>query len=155
MDSSALVGRPFAELLQDEVSEAAAHGLAVTVAVDGDVDGCTPSQRIALLRVVHEALSNVVRHSGAESASVVVEASGTQLSASITDDGRGFDVDRVSDEAEQAGRLGLVGMRERVRLLGGTLELTSREGGPTTVHATIACWRPGARSEVRLRRCRG
>ena len=61
VDSSALVGRPFAELLRDEVSEAAAHGLAVTVEVDGNVDGCTPSQRIALLRVVHEALSNVVR----------------------------------------------------------------------------------------------
>jgi signal transduction histidine kinase len=142
VDASALVGRPFAELLQDEVSEAAAHGLAVTVAVEGNVDACTPSQRIALLRVVHEALSNVVRHSGAESASVVVEASATQVSVSITDDGQGFDVDRVRDEAEEAGRLGLVGMRERVRLLGGTLELTSREGGPTTVHATIACWRP-------------
>ncbi len=144
VDSAALVGRPFAELLQDEVSEAAAQGLAVTVAVDGNVDGCTPSQRIALLRVVHEALSNVVQHSGAESASVVVEVSGTQLSASITDDGRGFDVDRVRDEAEKAGRLGLVGMRERVRLLGGTLVLTSREGGPTTVHAAIARWRPGS-----------
>ena len=142
VDASALVGRPFAELLRDEVSEAAAHGVAVSVAVQGDIDGCTPSQRITLLRVVHEALSNVVRHSGADSASVVVEASGTQLSASITDDGQGFDVDRVRDEAEEAGRLGLVGMRERVRLLGGTLELTSREGGPTTVRATIACWRP-------------
>ena len=144
VDSSALVGRPFAELLRDEVSEAAAHGLAVTVAVDGNVDGCTPSQRIALLRVVHEALSNVVRHSGAESASVLVEANGTQLSASITDDGQGFDVDRVREEAAEAGRLGLVGMRERVRLLGGTLEVTSREGGPTTVHAAIARWRPGS-----------
>ncbi len=144
VDSAALVGRPFAELVQDEVSEAAAQGLAVTVAIDGNVDGCTPSQRIALLRVVHEALSNVVRHSGAENASVVVEVSGTQLSASITDDGRGFDVDRVRDEAAKAGRLGLVGMRERVRLLGGTLELTSREGGPTTVHAAIARWRPGS-----------
>ena len=144
VDASALVGRPFAELLQDEVSEAAAHGLAVAVTVDGDVDGCTPSQRIALLRVVLEALSNVVRHSGAEHASVVVEASGSQLSASITDDGQGFDVVRVQDEAAKAGRLGLVGMRERVRLLGGTLELTSREGGPTTVHAAIACWRPGS-----------
>jgi signal transduction histidine kinase len=144
VDSSALVGRPFAELLRDEVSEAAAHGLAVTVAVDGNVDGCTPSQRIALLRVVHEALSNVVRHSGAESASVVVEANGTQLSASITDDGQGFDIDRVRQEAAKAGRLGLVGMHERVRLLGGTLEVTSREGGPTTVHASIARWRPGS-----------
>ena len=93
---------------------------------------------------MHEALSNVVRHSGAEHASVVVEANATQLSASITDDGQGFDVERVQDEAAKAGRLGLVGMRERVRLLGGTLELTSREGGPTTVHATIACWRPGS-----------
>lgn len=144
VDSSALVGRPFAELLRDEVSEAGAHGLAVTVEVDGSVEGCTPSQRIALLRVVHEALSNVVRHSGAESASVVVEANATQLSASITDDGQGFDVDRVCDEAAKAGRLGLVGMRERVRLLGGTLEVASREGGPTTVHAAIARWRPGS-----------
>jgi signal transduction histidine kinase len=143
VDSSALVGRPFAELLRDEVSEAAAQGLAVAVRVDGHVDSCTPSQRIALLRVVHEALTNVLRHSGAESASVVVQASGTQLSASITDDGQGFDVDRVREEAARAGRLGLVGMRERVRLLGGTLELTSREGGPTTVRATIARWRPG------------
>lgn len=144
VDSAAFVRRPFAELLRDEVSEAAAQGLAVTVAVDGDVDGCTPSQRIVLLRVVQEALSNVVRHSGAGSASVVVEAGPTQLGASITDDGRGFDVDRVRDEAANAGRLGLVGMRERVRLLGGTLELTSREGGPTTVHAAIARWRPGS-----------
>ena len=144
VDSAALVGRPFAELLRDEVSEAGAHGLAVTVAVDGNVDGCTPSQRIALLRVVHEALSNVVRHSGAESASVVVEANATQLSASITDDGQGFDVDRVCEEAAKSGRLGLVGMRERVRLLGGTLEVTSREGGPTTVRAAIARWRPGS-----------
>lgn len=144
VDSSALVGRPFAELLQDEVREAAAHGITVAVTLDGNVDGCTPSQRIALLRVVHEALSNVVHHSGAVNASVVVEANATQLSASITDDGQGFDVDRVCDEAAKAGRLGLVGMRERVRLLGGTLEVTSREGGPTTVYAAIACWRPGS-----------
>ena len=143
VDSSALVGRPFGDLLRDEVSEAAAQGLAVSVAVDGNVDGCTPSQRIALLRVVHEALSNVVHHSGAQSAAVAVETSETHLSVSITDDGQGFDVDRVCDEAAKAGRLGLVGMRERVRLLGGTLELTSREGGPTTVHAAIARWRPG------------
>ena len=146
VDSSALVGRPFAELLQDEVSEAAAHGLAVTVRVDGNVDRCTPSQRIA--PPAGRARGPLERRPPQRrwSASVVVEASGTRLGASITDDGQGFDVDRVSNEAAEAGRLGLVGMRERVRLLGGTLEVTSREGGPTTVHAAIACWRPEARS---------
>jgi len=138
MDATSLVGRPFAELLRDEAAEAAANGVDVRAEVNGDLDGCTPSQRIALLRVVRESLSNVARHSGADSASVVVSANETELSVEIVDGGRGFDV----EAARKAGRLGLVGMSERVRLLDGTLELESRPGGPTRVRATIPRWRP-------------
>ena len=140
MDASSLVNRPFAELLQDAAAEAAANGVDVHVELKADLDACTPSQRIALLRVVRESLSNVARHSGADSARVVVSAEETELSAEVVDSGRGFDVDAARD----AGRLGLVGMAERVRLLDGTLEIESRPGGPTTVRATIPRWRPSA-----------
>ena len=138
MDATSLVARPFAELLRDEAAEAAANGVDVRAEVNGDLDGCTPSQRIALLRVVRESLSNVARHSGTDTASVVVSADETELSVEIVDRGRGFDV----EAARKAGRLGLVGMSERIRLLDGTLDLESRLGGPTRVRATIPRWRP-------------
>lgn len=138
MDSTALVSRPFAELLQDETARAAANGVDVEARLTGDLDRCTPSQRIALLRVVQESLSNVARHSGAESASVVVSAGETSLLAEVVDRGNGFDY----EGARTTGRLGLVGMAERIRLLDGTLEIDSCPGGPTTVRATIPRWRP-------------
>jgi signal transduction histidine kinase len=138
MDATSLVSRPFADLLRDEAAEAAANGVDVHVELRGDLDACTPSQRIALLRVVRESLSNVARHSGAETATVVVTADETELSAEIVDRGRGFAV----EAARNAGRLGLVGMTERIRLLDGALEVESRPGGPTSVRATIPRWRP-------------
>jgi signal transduction histidine kinase len=138
MDSTALVSRPFAELLQDETARAAANGVDIDVRLSGDLDRCTPSQRIALLRVVQESLSNVARHSGAERASVIVSAGDTGLLAEVVDRGNGFDY----EAARTTGRLGLVGMAERIRLLDGTLEIESRPGGPTTVRATIPRWRP-------------
>ena len=72
----------------------------------------------------------------------LVSADETELSVEIVDGGRGFDVEAARD----AGRRGLVGMSERVRLLDGTLELDSRPGGPTRVRATIPRWRPTAES---------
>jgi signal transduction histidine kinase len=144
MDSAGLVGRPFGELLREEVHAAAVDGLMVSVELTGDIDGCTPSQKIALLRVVQEALSNARQHSGAEQAAVAVDAGTATLRAEIVDQGRGFDVEHVRSERGAADRLGLVGMNERVRLLDGTLEIDSRPGGPTAVIATIPRWRPAA-----------
>ena len=57
----------------------------------------------------------------------------------IRDDGRGFEPDIPSSGDAESG-LGLVGMRERLRLLGGALEVTSRPGGPTTLVATLHHW---------------
>ena len=140
LESKRIVGRPLAELVQSAADEAEVDGIAVAVRVAGDVDDCTPSQRIALYRVVQESLWNVRHHSGATSAEVEIAAGADAIDAEITDHGRGFDV----DEAREAGtgRMGLDGMRERVRLLGGTLEIDSRVGGPTRVRATIPRWRP-------------
>lgn len=142
LESTKLLSRPLAALVQAEADQAEADGIAVTVRVAGDVDDCTPSQRIALFRIVQEALWNIRHHSGAAVASVGVTAAPELLSVEITDAGRGFDVERTVREGAATGRLGLAGMQERVRLLGGVLDLVSGEGGPTTVRATIPRWRP-------------
>jgi signal transduction histidine kinase len=141
LESKKIVRLPLAELVQSAADEAEVDGIAVSVSVSGDVDECTPSQRIALYRVVQESLWNVRHHSGATSASVDVSAGEDTLRAEITDPGRGFDVEAARRDG--AGRMGLAGMTERVRLLGGTLEIDSRVGGPTRVRATIPRWRPG------------
>jgi signal transduction histidine kinase len=69
-------------------------------------------------------------------------ASQADLRAEITDDGRGFEVEPRLIEAAREGHLGLVGMGERVRLLGGRFDVRSQRGGPTTVLATIPRWTP-------------
>lgn len=135
LESEKIVRVPLGELVQSAADEAEVDGVAVSVRVLGDVDSCTPSQRIALYRVVQESLWNVRHHSGASAASVEVNAGEETIEAEITDRGRGFDV-------EAARGMGLAGMRERVRMLGGELEVASRSGGPTRVRATIPRWRP-------------
>ena len=66
---------------------------------------------------MQEALTNVVKHAGAEHVSIVIARRDGQVVATIDDDGRGFDVDDVRDDA-----LGLLGMRERLTLVGGRLD---------------------------------
>ena len=86
----------------------------------------------ALYRVVQEALTNVVKHAGAETVSIVVARRGAGVSAVIEDDGRGFDAAEVRDDA-----LGIVGMRERLALLGGRLAVESTPGVGTSLAAYV------------------
>ncbi len=109
----------------------------------GNVEPETDSQRIALHRITREALSNVMRHASARN--VLIELVGTDecIELSVVDDGKGFDT--VAWEQTPPGRsIGLHGMRKRVRMLGGSLAVSSRPGGPTVVTASIARWRPDA-----------
>jgi signal transduction histidine kinase len=111
----------------------------VDVIPEGDVDLHTDSQRIALDRVLREALVNVEKHAGATKVIVLLEGLRDTLLVTIQDDGRGFEL-----EAGQrlSTRVGLRSMRERLELIGGDLSVDSRPGGPTTVTATIQKWRP-------------
>ncbi|HEX6701911.1 MAG TPA: ATP-binding protein [Gaiellaceae bacterium] len=144
LESSAVLRTPLPELLKKEVHELEERSrLSVTLRLDGDLETLTHSQTIALLRLVQEGLANVETHSGAATATVTVTASVDELRAEIVDEGRGFEVERTLVDAARGGRLGLVGMSERTRLLGGRLDLESRPGGPTRVSAVIPRWRPG------------
>ena len=81
-----------------------------------------------IYRLVQEALNNAVRHSGARNAKVVVQRLAKSIVVRVTDDGRGFDPGRSRS-------MGILGMEERVKRLGGTLRVESQPGKGTTVTA--------------------
>jgi PAS domain S-box-containing protein len=91
----------------------------------------SPERALSLFRVVEEALSNVIRHSGANSAQVALGGVDGDLLLRIADDGRGFAVEG------QRGGLGLISMRERVESLDGSLSITSTPGRGTVVEARV------------------
>jgi signal transduction histidine kinase len=130
--------------LKNTVAAYTHEGLEITVAVDEELDegAMTDSQRIALIRIVQGALANVVLHSRARTATVSVRQLPDGVEAQIVDDGEGFVVQPTLRRASESGRLGLVGMRERARLLGGTLNVESARGGPTRILLHLPRWRP-------------
>jgi two-component system sensor histidine kinase UhpB len=91
----------------------------------------------ACFRVAQEAINNVLRHAQARNLWLHLAMVGGQLALSVRDDGRGFDVDSVRRRAGAAGSLGLVGMEERVALVGGSFELRSLPGKGTVMLATF------------------
>jgi len=91
----------------------------------------TPELEAAIYRIVQEALTNTVKHGGARKARVEVDEDDTDVHIVVCDDGAGF------DPAASTAGFGLLGMRERAELLGGTLEIESVPGGGTTVRARL------------------
>lgn len=100
-----------------------------------DKDRLTPEVETALYRIAQEALNNVAKHAQAASIAVVLERRAHQVSLIIEDDGVGFHAQQVYD-GEGKG-LGLIGMRERAALVGGTVEIESQPNGGTTVVVRI------------------
>jgi signal transduction histidine kinase len=86
-------------------------------------------------RVAQEALTNVVRHAQAKAVTVELRQEDGQLHLRVRDDGIGFEVAAVREQAMRGASLGLLSMEERALLAGGGLELTSSPGQGTEVHA--------------------
>jgi signal transduction histidine kinase len=101
-----------------------------------------PHLETTLYRVVCEALHNAARHAKAKVVSVILQRNSGGVTAIVEDNGVGFDVDRT-DVSIKRKRLGLVGMRERLALIGGELTIESHPGRGTTVIARV----PLARKE--------
>lgn len=106
-------------------------GMEIVATVDSVLDTLPDAHRTCLYRVVQECLTNAVRHSGAARVDVIVEARPPGVCATVTDNGRGF------TPSEHAGGLGIVGMEERVRELGGQLRVTSAPGQGTRIEASL------------------
>lgn len=107
-------------------------GLGLVVSVDPLPDGPRPSRPVqaAAYRIAHEALANVVRHSGGTTAVVRLERAGDLLVLTVDDDGTGIPEDRRPGA-------GMSAMRAQAELVGGTVEFASRPGGGARVVATL------------------
>ena len=112
-------------------------GIPVSLDLPPDLPRLSEAIEIALFRVLQESLTNVHRHSHTASAEIKVEADAEEISIEIRDHGRGMPP-QVLAQVEDGAKLGvgLAGMRERVRELGGEFSVTSGEQG-TTVRATV------------------
>jgi len=96
-----------------------------------------PQTETALYRIAQEALTNVVRHSGARSVSVLLDRRDGHAILVVEDDGKGFDVEQVRRSGTPAQKLGLLGMEERAALVGGVLTIESRPGRGTAVFVEV------------------
>ena len=108
-------------------------GVTCRLNVTGDEIRLPPRLEEALYRIVQEALTNVRRHAEARLVEVHLEIRSDRARLRVRDDGRGFDLGRLED-GEGPRRLGVRGMRERAESVGGTLEVSSTEGGGTEVN---------------------
>lgn len=107
----------------------------IRVNIDAENHSCRlmSEVEIALFRVVQEAITNVVRHSGARNVDICCELEDDQVRIDIQDDGIGFDPTQITLSPETGHGLGLLGMSERLELVGGLFEISSAPGQGTSV----------------------
>lgn len=111
-------------------------GVSVRCECEEGMDRIPPEMETALFRIVQEAMSNVARHAEASAVLVELGKEGRELRVSIEDDGRGFDpAAPTTDETRK--HWGLLGIRERAEILGGTAKIESAVGKGTRVEVRI------------------
>jgi signal transduction histidine kinase len=123
------------------VEQVRATGLDARLAVHGDLSGVDPAFGVSLLRVAQEALTNALRHAGARRVDVTLHVGPDEVSLVVQDDGRGLAGSRGPDEPEDPARRGghgLVGMRERVAVLGGELQVGPAAAGEDGAGTRVA-----------------
>ena len=108
------------------------QGIDVSLALEGD-ERLTPEVEFALYRVAQEALNNVAKHARAQHVRVRLKLQPDEAFLEVCDDGIGFD----PTAGVPAGSFGMIGMRERVSEVGGSLEVESRPGQGTCIRARI------------------
>jgi signal transduction histidine kinase len=134
--SPTLRRRDLAGALRSFAEQAAAPaGITVDVDVDGAPLKRVPHVEEQLLRIGQEAITNAVRHSGAQLIRVRLEYQPDEVTLSVTDDGRGFDYAGLHSEPD--GHYGLVTMRERAAEIGGTLQISSATPTGTVIRAIV------------------
>lgn len=111
-------------------------GIRVSLTAFAGLEALGNVKRTVLFRIAQEALTNVVRHAKASRVDVYIEKRNDTVVMRIKDDGKSFDPQRVWQVGINK-RLGLLGMRERAEMVGGTFEIDSATGHGTTIHVQI------------------
>jgi signal transduction histidine kinase len=133
--AAALAPQPGMDGLDALIGRARAAGIPVELHVEGERRPIPPGMDLAAYRILQEALTNVLKHSGLAPTDVHVRWSGDGVELEVVDRGPGPG-GNAHDEAFAAGQ-GLIGMQERVRLYGGELHTGRRRGGGFEVKARI------------------
>jgi signal transduction histidine kinase len=133
-------GSPAEQLREITDAFAARSGFEPDTTLEGDLSMLSESQQIALMALIREALSNAREHSRARTVTIDISSQASGVKAEVTDDGVGFDPETTLVRAAHEGHLGLVGMHERVRMLGGRTQIESRPGGPTVISVNLPSW---------------
>jgi signal transduction histidine kinase len=105
--------------------------------VHGEQRRLSSEVELTLFRIVQEALNNVIKHADAVRVVTVVEMSESNVTITVQDDGIGFQPSTLAEHPATASRLGLLGMQERARLLGGVLSIDSTPGHGTKVTVNV------------------
>jgi signal transduction histidine kinase len=111
-------------------------GINAQLRTSGEPRRLSQKDELTLFRIVQEALHNVERHSAAKTVKVRIHFA-QDVRATVIDDGNGFDMSEVFDDRQSSTRLGLLGMRERAKLAGAALSITSRPSCGTRVTVTL------------------
>ena len=130
-DRPALSPAPGMGELEQLVARTRAAGLQVDLTIEGERPLLAPGIDLAAYRILQEALTNVLKHAGAARATVTIRYTQSELALCVEDDGQG-----TPAQTNGQGH-GLVGMRERVSIYGGTLEAAGRPGGGFRVLARL------------------
>jgi signal transduction histidine kinase len=112
-------------------------GIDIALKINGKEQRLLPEMELILFRIVQEALNNVTKHAHATRADVQIEFTGSHVIASIHDNGKGFELPQTVGDLSHSGKLGLVGMQERVSLINGSLVIKSEKDRGTLVTASV------------------
>ncbi len=113
------------------------QGMRVDVQAVGGPRRLSPEMEIALYRVAQEAVSNIARHAAARNVNITCQLQGPVVQLCIEDDGIGFDMYDLNLAPDNPRGLGLLGMQERLELLGGRIEIVSTPGQGTRLHIFV------------------
>ena len=123
------------------LSEELGKELRIKTSVKSDKLPQLPSEiELAMFRIAQETLNNIRKHAQASAVNIIVQLTSNNLKMSITDNGKGFSTSRLTGDLAKEGKLGVLGMEERARLIGGTLQIKSEHGRGTTVIARAPIW---------------
>jgi PAS domain S-box-containing protein len=126
---------PALEWLVKDLEES--YRMATKFEVTGSSRRLGPEIELAVFRITQEVLSNVRRHSQASAVEMALDFGNDALTLIISDNGKGFNMPERTSDLALSGKLGIIGIRERTRLIGGTIIVQSEPGGGTTVTLRI------------------
>jgi signal transduction histidine kinase len=122
--------------------------IAVDLEITSDFPRLPSETELAIFRIVQECLTNIHRHSGSTTATICIRWENSRLMIQIRDNGRGIPLEKQLQLAGSSGGVGLRGMKERLRQLGGSLSLESGETGTTVTASLQLSNSPAVENEV-------